>query len=124
MGIYSEIFKRAGNLIKGAGKTKTKKPKKMRKINLSPEQKARLKGAGKKAFDFVQSGKLATITGQATRYSQGKPVVIKRTMSKEEKQATPDTVSIFGYQVPKTYAYIGGGALVLGIGYVATRSRK
>jgi hypothetical protein len=124
MGIYSEIFKKAGALIKKGSGQKTPKTKKMKKINLSPEQKARLKGAGKKAFDFVQSGKLATITGQATRYSQGKPVVIKRTMSKEEKQTTPDTVNVFGYQVPKTTAYVGGGIAVLGLGYLATRLRR
>ena len=125
MGIYSEIFKKAGSLIKkGIGKNKTIKPKKMKKINLSPAQKAKLKGAGKKAFDFVQSGKLATITGQATRYSQGKPVVIKRTMSKEQKQATPDTVNVFGYQVPKTTAYVGGTALGLGLLYAGSKLIK
>lgn len=122
MGIYSEIFKKAGSLIKkGAGKTKTKKNKPMKKLKLSPQQKARLKGTGKKVLDYVQSGKLATTTGVVTRYSQGKPVVIKRTMSKEEKRATPDTVNIFGYQVPKTTAFVGGGLAILGIGYLATR---
>jgi hypothetical protein len=122
MGIYSEIFKKAGALIKkGAGSGQKPKQKKMKKINLTPEQKARLKGAGKKALDYVQSGKLATTTGVLTRYSQGKPVVIKRTMSKEEKATTPDTVNVFGYQIPKTQAYLGGGALLLGVGYLATR---
>jgi hypothetical protein len=124
MGVYKEIFKKAGSLIKkGAGKTKTKKNKPMKKIKLSPDQKARLKGAGKKALDYVQSGKLATVTGQATRYSQGKPVVIKRSLTKEEKQSIPDTVSFLGYQIPKTYAYLGGGLAVLGIGYLATHRK-
>lgn len=124
MGIYSEIFKKAGQLIKKGSGQKTPKRKKMRKIKLTPEQKARFKSAGKKALDYVQSGKLATTTGVVTRYSQGKPVVIKRTMSKEEKATTPDTVNVFGYQIPKTQAYIGGTALGLGLLYVGSRVMK
>lgn len=123
MGVYKKIFQKVAGAFTGA-KTKKPKTKKMKKLKLTPEQKARLKGAGKKAFDYVQSGKLATTTGVVTRYAQGKPVVIKRTMSKEEKQATPDTVNFFGYQIPKTYAYAGGALAVLGIGYVATRGTK
>lgn len=123
MGVYGKIFKAGVNLFKkGTGQTKSKT--KMKKINLSPDQKARLRGAGKKALDYVTSGKLATTTGVVTRYAQGKPVVIKRTMSKEEKKATPDTVNVFGYQIPKTQAYIGGTALGLGLLYVGSKVIK
>lgn len=120
MGIYKKIFEAGKKLI---NKNKQPKTKRMKKIKLSPEQKSRLKGIAKKAGDYVTSGKLQTSSALVTRYAQGKPVVIKRPITKEQREAMPDTFQVFGYPVPKTYVYVGGALLLAGTAYVATRPK-
>lgn len=121
MGIYKKIFEAGKKLI---NKNKQPKTKRMKKIKLSPEQKSRLKGIAKKAGDYVTSGKLQTSSALVTRYAQGKPVVIKRPITKEQREAMPDTFQVFGYPVKRTYVYVGGTLLLLGTAYVATKRKK
>lgn len=108
-GIYKKI----------AGKILHPKKQKMKKIKLSPSQKARLKGFGKKALDVVQSGKAQSVIGQATRFSQGKAVIIK---NPNAKPGVTKTVSLFGYQVPQNYV-IGGVAVIAGGALLLSRRR-
>jgi hypothetical protein len=90
---------------------------------LTKEQRAKrrekFKGAFNKAKSFVQSGNMQNATNTLTRYSQGKPVVIQKKITKDE--GTPDTVSIFGYAIPKKTAIIGG--VILGAGTIFLISR-
>lgn len=121
MGIYKKIFQAGKKMVQQKQQPKTKR---MKKIKLSPEQKAKLMGVAKKAGDYVTSGKLQTSSALLTRYAQGKPVVIKRPLTKTQKEAVPDTYQVFGYPVKKTYVWIGGTALALGIGYVAKKRMR
>lgn len=101
--IYAKIAGKLFNKKKSGTKPKTK----MKKLKLSPTQKAKLKGFGKKAVDLVKSGKAQTATAQMTRFVQGKPVLIRNPKAKGDQK----TVQIMGYSVPQEYAIIGGLAL-------------
>lgn len=124
MGIYSKIFQAGKKMFQQQKQPKQPKTKRMKKIKLSPEQKAKLRGVVKKASDYVTSGKMQTSTALVTRYAQGKPVVIKRPMTKEQREAVPDTFQVFGYPVKKTYVYVGGGLLALGAIAYGAKKRK
>lgn len=120
-GLYKKI---AGKLL---NKNQSQKPKRMKLKKLSPEKKrallAKMRGAGGKALKAIESGKIQTGASLVTRYAQGKPVVVKRNLTQQQKQeqGIPDTVQIFGYPVPKTQAIVGGLLLAGGIAYVARK---
>lgn len=82
---------------------------------LTQAQKDKIKKNLKNIQSKVQSGELQTVVTGATRYSQGKPVVIKKDLSKEKQKANPDTTLIFGVPVPTNYLYIGGAVVIIGI---------
>jgi hypothetical protein len=122
MGIYGTIFKKIKEKL--GKKNKTKKKRK----HMTPEQKTKrrekFRGAIKKARTFVQSGQMQNVSNTATRYSQGKPIVLQKKLTKEEKEETPDTISIFGYAIPKKTAYIAGGVLLVGTVFLITKAVK
>jgi len=117
MGIYGTIFKKIKE------KRKQQKPKKMPKT--AEQKKARrdkIKALAKKGLKLVQSGKAEAVVGGATRYSQGKAVVIKG--PKTEDTAPQEFINIFGQPLPKNVVYIGGGILGLGAIYLISKAVK
>jgi len=111
--IYKKI---AGKILNRKQKPKRQK---MKKLKLSPTQKAKLKSFGKKALNVVQSGKAQSVIGQATRFTQGKAVVIK---NPNAKAGVTKTVSLLGYQVPQSYVI--GGVAVLATGALLLSRRR
>ena len=121
MGIYKEIFKK----LKERKQNKTKKPKTMPKFKkLTPEQKAKFKKLGLNIKNKLISGDIQKGATVATRYAQGKPIVLKKEISKEDASLNPEEFIIFGIPVKKTYAYIGGALLLGGTIYGVSKMRR
>jgi hypothetical protein len=126
MGIFSLIIKKLqGNKDpnKKKKKIKTKKHKTM-----TPEQKEKRRAKFRNAF---QKGKKLLVSGDiqkgatvATRFAQGKAVVIKKTASQEDKDMNPDEFIIAGIPIKKTYVYIGGAVLLVGGILIAKKMRR
>lgn len=113
MGFYKAIFTGAKNLIQNKPKRKnmTQEEKAKRRANI----KARLKKVG----DKVRSGELQKVSTVATRYAQGKPVVLKKSITDEEKSGIPKEVIIFGVPVPTPVLVLGTIGIIYGISKIS-----
>ncbi len=127
MGIYGEIFKRLKGKVqanKAKRKSKPKKPKTLKMKKRTPEQKAKLRGKLKKVTDRIISGDLEKGAIVATRYAQGKPIVLQKKVSSEDKKKIPKEIIIFGIPIPTAYVVVGSVLILGGTAYAINKARK